>query len=99
MEKRRENRLANFKGQKNDDKLITFPPLYQTFRSGGHINHSLSLEYKDAIVAFFALTINATEKDKEIVEDICSTMHPYPPNFELNNWNTVEIFVVYKSSK
>ena len=26
--KRRENRLANFKGQKNDDELMTFPPLY-----------------------------------------------------------------------
>ena len=51
---------------------MTFPSLYQTFRSGGHINPILSVEYKDAIIAFFALIINAIEEDKEIVEDICS---------------------------
>ena len=85
MEKQRENRLASFKGQKNNDELMTFPPLYKIFRSGGHINPNLSVEYRDVVTAFFALAINAIEEDKEIVEDVCSTVHPCSPNFELNN--------------
>ena len=85
MEKRKENRLANFKGQKNDNKPMTFPPLYQNFRSRGHINPDLFVEYKGAVAAFFALIISVTEEDKEITRDICSTVHLCPPDFKLNN--------------
>ena len=99
MEKWRENRLANLKGQKNDDEPITFPPLYQTFRLGGCINLSLSVEYKDVVATFFTLTINATKEDKEIAEDICSIVHPCSPDFELNNWNAIEIPINYKSTE
>ena len=46
MEKQRE---------KNNDKPMTFPPLYRTFKSSGHINPTLFVEYRDAVVAFFTL--------------------------------------------
>ena len=78
---------------------MTFPPLYQTFRSGGHINPSLSMEYRVAVVAFFALANNAIEENKEIAEDVYSIVHPCLSDFELNNWNAVEIPVIYKSSE
>ena len=78
---------------------MTFPPLYHTFRSSGHINPNLSLEYKDTVTAFFALIINATKEDKKATEGICSTVHLCPSDFEFNNWNTVEIPIVYKSLK
>ena len=70
---------------------MTFPPLYQIFRSNGHINPNLSVKYKDTIAAFFAYIMNETKEDKEKVKDICSTVYSYPMDFELNNWNAVEI--------
>ena len=38
--------MSNFKGQMNDDEPMTFPLLFQTFRSGGYINPNLGLEQK-----------------------------------------------------
>ena len=45
--KQRENRMAIFKVQKNSDRPLIVPPLHQTFRSGGYVNSSLSVEHKD----------------------------------------------------
>ena len=98
-EKRRAGRMFSFKGQRSDDEPLTFPPLFQTFRSGNYINTNLGLEQKEIMASFWALTIHATEEDKEVNGEVCSIVHPCPPDFELNNWCSVKIHVVYKSTK
>ena len=91
--------MSSFKGQRNDDELMTFPPLLQTFRSDSYINPNLSMEQKEMAASFLALTINAIEEDEEVNGEVCLTVHPYPPDFELNNWCSVKIPIVYKSTK
>ena len=97
--------MSSFKGQRNDDELMTFPPLFQTFRSGGYINPNLGVEQNEMMASFWALnpplmfTINAIEEDEEVNGEVCSAVHPSPPDFELNNWCLVKIPVVYKSTK
>ena len=91
--------MSSFKGQRNDDELMTFPPFLQTFRSGGYMNHNLGMEQKEMAASFLALTINAIEEDEEVNGEVCSAVHPCLPDFELNNWCSVKIPVVYKSTK
>ena len=98
-EKRRVGRMSSFKGQRNDDEPMTFPPLLQTCRSDGYINPNLGLEQKEILASFWTLTINATEEDKKVNGEVCSAVHPCPSDFELNNWCSVKIPVVYKSTK
>ena len=90
MGRQKRNRMAN-------SKLI-IPPIHQTFRLGGCINSSLLVENKDIVAPFLTFTINVTTEE-ETAESVCPVVYPCSPNFELNNWSTVEIPVVYELSK
>ena len=58
--------MASFRGQMNDDELMTFPPIFQAFRSGGYIDPNMFVEQREITASFLALTIHAIEKDKEV---------------------------------
>ena len=98
-EKCKERRMANYKGQMNNDELMTFLSLFQTFKSCGYINPNLFVEKREIATSLLTLTINATEEDKEVTRKVYSTVHPCPPDFKLNNWCSIKIPVVYKSTK
>ena len=78
---------------------LIIPPIHQTFRSRDYINSSLSVEDGEIVAPFLAFTINATTEKEEMTESACPTVYPCPPDFELNNWSTVEVLIVHKLSK
>ena len=79
-------------------KLIILP-IHQTFRLKGYINSSLSGQDEDIVAPFLTFTINVILENKETVESTHLTMYLSPPDFELNNWSTVEVPVIYGLSK
>ena len=78
---------------------LSIPPIHQTFRLGGYINSSLSMEDENIVTPFVIFSINAITKEEEMDKSACQTVYPCPPDFELNNWSIVEIPVVYELSK
>ena len=73
---------------------LVFPPLSWTFRSRGYINFDLPVKDGNIVTPLIALTINAIIEKEETIENAHPTIHPCPPNFELNNWSIVEISIV-----
>ena len=78
---------------------LAFPPLSLTFRSWGYINTTPSGKEEGVVVPFHALTISVITRDKKEVESAYPAVYPYPSDFELDNWSTVEIPITYKLSK
>ena len=78
---------------------LAFPLLSWTFRSRGCINTTPSRKEEGMGMPFCALTISVVTKDEEEVESTYPTVYPYPLDFELDNWNAVEIPIAYKLSK
>ena len=90
-------------GSQKEDKMVrsnlVFPLLNWTFRSGGYINSSLFGEDENIATPFLALTINVITEYGKMIESTRPTVYPCSPNFELNNWNIMEIPIVHKSSE
>ena len=78
---------------------LVFLPLDWTFKSEGYINSSLSGEDKDIVTPLPTPTINVITEEEEMVESVCPIVYPCLLSFDLNNWSTVEIPIVHKSSK
>ena len=95
----RYGQMGRQKGKGMISSKLIILPIHQTFRSRGYINSSLSMEDEDIVAHFLTFTINAIPEYEKTVESICPAVYPCPPDFELNNWSTVEVPVIYGLSK
>ena len=86
--------MGRQKGSRMASSKLIIPLMHQTFRSVGYINSSSSRECEDIVAPFFTFAINTTRKDEKMAESACPTVYSCPPNFELNNWSTVEVPVI-----
>ena len=72
---------------------MTFPPLYETFKSVGFVYPELPVMPSEE--AFSTLSINGIRDDEEL-KDICSMIRSCSLGHELSNWTTVDVPVVFK---
>ena len=96
MEKKKEKRLAEFGDHKIKGEPMTFPPLYETFKSVGFVHPELPMTPPEE--AFSTLSINVIGDDEEL-KDICSMICPCSPGHELSNWTAVDVPAVFKLSE
>ena len=96
MEKKKERRLAEFRDHKIEGEPMTFPPLYETFKSVGYVY--LELPMMPPEEAFSTLSINVIGDDEKL-KDIYSMICPCSPGHELSNWTAVDVPAVFKLSE
>ena len=85
---KREKRIASFFGKKEEDARMEIPPLGHTFHSASFIN--------PVDEAFRSLSINMIEVRDQKASN--TRLPPFPRGQILDNWITVELFVVLKLS-
>ncbi|KAL4378275.1 hypothetical protein GQ457_02G027700 [Hibiscus cannabinus] len=94
----REQRRARLIGQSIEEEPMQIPRISETFVSGGHI-HSEG-EKKETLAMplemIHELSINAVGEDDEIARNR-SEIRPCPPGCVLNNWNYVELPIIFKT--
>ena len=91
--------MGRQKGKRMASSKLIIPPIHQTFRSEGYINSSLSVEDEDIDAHFLTFTINATTDNEKTTESAYLAVYPCLSDFELNNWNIAEVFIIYDLSK
>ena len=94
--KKKERILAEFGDHKIEGEPMTFPPLYETFKSVGFVYPELPMMPPEE--TFSTLSINVIGDDEEL-KDICSMICPCSPGHELSNWTTVDVPAVFKLSE
>ena len=97
IEQRRGWRLARL-GQFEVEKPMSFPPLYETFRSAGFVYPDPAPTIPISIMSFPKGAIHMVG-EKELDEIAASlAIRPCLPGYVLNNWSTVDLSLVSKPS-
>ena len=101
MEEKREKRITSFFEKEKESAKMKIPPLNHTFGSVSFINPeviwSKAMEILiEADKAFGSLSIDMVEVGDQ---EIGNTRLPlFPRGQALDNWTTIELFVVFKIS-
>ena len=96
MEKKKERRLVEFGDHKIEGEPMTFPPLYEIFKSVDFVYPELPMIPLEE--AFSTLSINIIEDDEEL-KNTCSMICPCSLGHELSNWTAVDVPTVFNFSK
>ena len=84
-DQRRNGCMGSHKGNRMVRSSPSFPLLNWTFKLSGYINSNESEEDESLATPLLAFTINVITEDEKTIENICPTVYPCPPVFELNN--------------
>ncbi|XP_039057447.1 uncharacterized protein LOC120200765 [Hibiscus syriacus] len=97
VQKSQEKRKTRLAGEDIKWEPMIFPPLRDTFISGGHMFQG-ARSSKEYVIENALRDLGLNMISEEGIEDgRAMGIYPAPPGFVLNNWNAEELHVVYKT--
>ena len=96
LEKKRQKRVASFLGKEAESMKIDIPPLSFSFLLAGFINPEMLQGNEEEVMVetFGGSSIDMVEVEDQRVTD--TGLPPFSRGQVLNNWTSVELFVVFK---